>query len=151
MEQTRYFTPQEANRTLPLVKRIVQDIQEKGQRLHRLAGELGEAAADDPEVKRLIDELNGFFGELEQIGCSYKDPNFTLGLVDFPAIIDGEEVELCWRSDEPRVAFYHGPEGYAGRRPIPREYLEGGSLETDREEDLHDGSGAGRTISRDSG
>ena len=122
-DEVKYFTPVEANRTLPLVKRIVKDIQSSGQLLVKLANDLGEQAADDPEIKGLIKELNELMGELDQIGCSYKDPNFTLGLVDFPAIIDDNEVELCWRSDEPSVAHYHGPEGYSGRKPIPEELL----------------------------
>jgi hypothetical protein len=42
-----------------------------------------------------------------------------MGLVDFPAMIDGEEVLLCWRSDEPEVLYYHGLEdGFAGRKKI---------------------------------
>ena len=139
-DEVKYFTPVEANRTLPLVKRIVEDIQSYGQLLVKLANDLGEQAADDPEIKRLIGELNELMGELDQIGCSYKDPNFNLGLVDFPAIIDGNEVELCWRSDEPSVAHYHGLEGYAGRKPIPEKYLT--EVQTDvpsgNEEDIDD-------------
>ncbi len=124
MNQVRCFTPKEANQTLPLVKRIVKDIQETGQRLREMGEALGEAAREDPEVRKLVDELHELFEELEQIGCSYKDWSFSVGLVDFPAIIDGEEVELCWRSDEPEIAYYHGREGYVGRKPIPKEYLE---------------------------
>ena len=125
MEEIRHFTPKEANRTLPLVKRIVADIQSRGQELVRLAEALGDDARDDRRIKKLIDEVNEFMEELNQIGCSYKDPNFTLGLVDFPSVIDGEEVLLCWRSDEPTVAFYHGPEaGYAGRKAIPQADLD---------------------------
>ena len=92
----------------------------------RLAEELGDDAAEDPRIKRLIDELNEYMEELNGIGCSYRDPQFKLGLVDFPAVIDGEEVLLCWRSDEPAVSFYHGPDaGYAGRQPIPGHLLAG--------------------------
>ena len=124
MEEIKHFTPVEANRTLPLVKRIVADIQERGQELMRLASELGDDAAEDPQIKKLIDELNEFMEELNEIGCSYKDPQFKLGLVDFPAVIDGQEVLLCWRSDESSIAFYHAPEaGYAGRQPIPEALL----------------------------
>ncbi len=65
-------------------------------------------------------ELAELFAELERIGCSYKDWGFDLGLVDFPAVIEGHEVLLCWRSDEPRVGWYHAPEaGFAGRCAIP--------------------------------
>jgi hypothetical protein len=46
-----------------------------------------------------------------------------MGLIDFPAIIDDEQVFLCWRSDEPELAFYHRIEGgYAGRRPLPPDW-----------------------------
>ena len=62
--------------------------------------------------------------ELETIGCYYKDWGFDKGLIDFPARIGGEDVYLCWRSDENEVAWYHPVEGgYAGRRPIPAELL----------------------------
>ncbi len=125
MNDTVHFTPQEANRTLPLVKRIVRDIQEGGRQLQSAAEALGESAEEDPQIRKQMEELEDLFAELEQIGCSYKDPNFAVGLVDFPSIIDGEEVMLCWRSDEESVAFYHGPEGYRGRRPIPEAYLNG--------------------------
>lgn len=127
MSEVTYFTPQEANRTLPLVKRIVRDIRETGRQLQGAAEELDGSAAEDPEIRKQMKELEELFEELEQIGCSYKDPNFTVGLVDFPSVIDGQEVMLCWRSDEESVAFYHGPEGYRGRKPIPKAYLDGTS------------------------
>ena len=70
----------------------------------------------------LLDEL---FEEIESLGCYYKDWNFTVGLVDFPAKINGRDVMFCWRSDEDRISFFHDEEsGYAGRRPIPKELLE---------------------------
>ena len=41
------------------------------------------------------------------------------GLVDFPSLIDGREVYLCWLLDEPAVGHWHGVEaGFAGRRPL---------------------------------
>jgi len=72
----------------------------------------------------MADEINGFISELEEIGCFYKDWNFTIGLVDFPAVIDNREVMLCWKSDEDDIKFYHDIDsGYSGRKPIPEEYL----------------------------
>ena len=125
MNEVKLFTPREANRTLPLVRRIVQDIQETGQKLRQAVAELGREAEGDADVQKMMGELEDLYGELNRIGCSYQDPNFTVGLVDFPAMIEGEEVLLCWRSDEPEVAHYHGMKaGYAGRKPIPEAYLE---------------------------
>jgi hypothetical protein len=41
------------------------------------------------------------------------------GLVDFPAVMDGREVYLCWEEGEDEIRFWHEPEaGFAGRRPI---------------------------------
>jgi hypothetical protein len=58
--------------------------------------------------------------ELEEIGCFYKDWNFSIGLVDFPAIINGEEVYLCWKTDEEKIIYYHRiHEGFSGRKLIP--------------------------------
>lgn len=119
----RHFTPAEANRTLPLVSRIVRDILEKG-RLLRL-----EAVPDETEpggrLEWLQEELHDHLEELENIGCSYKDWGFEVGLIDFPSIIDGAPVLLCWRSDEETVAWYHDYEsGFAGRLQIPAHLLE---------------------------
>ena len=119
----KIFTPAEANRTLPLVRQIVRDVLERGQELMRIH-ERGDPA-DRPRMEDLVEDLNGFFTELEGIGCTFRAPNFEIGLVDFPGQINGELVHLCWRSDEERLAFYHLPEaGFAGRKEIPRELLE---------------------------
>jgi hypothetical protein len=68
--------------------------------------------------------IKALMSQLEDMGCYYKDWNFEIGLVDFPAIIHGQQALLCWRSDEPQVAWFHGLEdGYAGRRPITKELI----------------------------
>ena len=61
---------------------------------------------------------------LEQIqatGCVVKD--LDVGLLDFPARINNQEVYLCWRLGEDRIRFYHGQdEGFSARKPIdPRD------------------------------
>ena len=125
----RLFTPAQANRTLPLVRKIVRDILEAGGRLRTLAATIHERGGrpEDDERERfeaIKDELGALMQELEAIGCTYKDWGFEMGLVDFPARIDGKNVLLCWRSDEPQVLWYHGnQDGFAGRRAIPEELL----------------------------
>lgn len=117
------FTPEQANRTLPLVRRIVDDVLRCGRELRDIA-EAGGAGGPD-RVGVLRARLDEHLEELARIGCSYKGWGFELGLVDFPAEIDGRPVLLCWRSDEQRVTWYHTAEaGFAGRRPIPAELLE---------------------------
>jgi len=122
--ETKYFSPSEAVRTLPLVKKIVNDILNDASQLRIISSDIAINADKDPEIIRLTHNIEGYLKELEEIGCFFKDWNFQLGLVDFPSIIDGEEVMLCWRSDEESIKFYHGiNEGYVGRKPIPDKYL----------------------------
>ncbi len=124
MQPVKIFTPQEANQTLPLVKKVVVDILNLGHQIRTLSAKIGADAQDDPEIIRLMDQLEELFEELESIGCSYKDWNFSVGLVDFPCVIDGKDVFLCWRSDEDELRYYHEVDsGFAGRKLIPKEYL----------------------------
>lgn len=122
--EIKYFTPKEANKTLPLVKQIVNDIINCGEELRSLVGNIGENADENVNVKSLIAKINNYITELEELGCYYKDWNFSIGLVDFPSVIDGEEVMLCWKSDEPDIIYYHGlNDGFGGRKIIPEVYL----------------------------
>ena len=121
---TKYFTPAEARRTLPLVKKIVKDILDTSREMRLLAEELNGKVESDPDIQKLGADIESFLSELEEIGCFFKDWNFTMGLVDFPGVIDDREVFLCWKSDEDDIRFYHDvQEGYAGRKPIPEEYF----------------------------
>lgn len=111
----RNFTVEEANRMLPLVRRIVADILEAGARWNAAAKAGKESQQKD------LERLKALLAEMEQLGCYYKDWDFKMGLVDFPAVIDGREVFLCWRSDEPDVRHYHPRDaGYAARRTLPQ-------------------------------
>jgi len=109
----RLFTREEAERALPLVRQIVQDILGAANRLRGLP-------AEDPSRDALQEELESHLAELEEMGCYFKDGSFSTGLVDFPAVIDGRTVFLCWRSDEKSLVWYHPvEEGFQGRRPLP--------------------------------
>ena len=128
--QPRFFTVEEANRTLPLVRRIVKDIvraypelQQLTEQLHQLASAgIGPELQDRIEqlrddIDRTADLINGYIRELEQIGCFFK--GFDEGLVDFYSVYKGRPVFLCWRFDESRIEFWHDVEaGFGGREPI---------------------------------
>jgi hypothetical protein len=61
--------------------------------------------------------------EIEQMGCLIKD--LETGLVDFPTLLRGEEVYLCWRLGETDISFWHGVhEGVAGRREIDQFFVD---------------------------
>jgi hypothetical protein len=125
-EGARWFTPEQANAALPLIRRIVQDIVgtyqsvlEQHARLHTLPESVGSEEAG--RLVRARDQGVARLGclqeELEAIGCELKDPE--CGLVDFPARRRGRPVCLCWKLGEERVAYWHELNaGLVGRRPV---------------------------------
>ena len=120
----KHFTVKEAERTLPLVKQIVRDILNNAYAIKYLSESLGSQAGENAVIEQLSGQIDSYLRELDEIGCIYKDWNFQVGLIDFPAIIDESEVVLCWRSDESKIRYYHNlSDGFAGRKPIPEELL----------------------------
>ena len=131
----QFFTVEQANRTLPLVRKIVDDVVRQHRRWRETILELdlvaSTARADDPreraeELERnaqaLAKEIDGYQRELEELGIQLKDKR--LGLVDFPSEIGGRAVLLCWRLGEPEVQFWHEVDaGYAGRQPLSPELV----------------------------
>ena len=124
------FTVDHANRTLPLVRRIVEDIVREHRRWQEAIVELdllvSGARADMPdaravalerEVQTIARDIDQFQGELDALGIQLKDRR--IGLIDFPSEMDGRRVLLCWRLGEPSVQYWHDEQsGYAGRQPL---------------------------------
>ena len=127
---SRLFTVEEANRTLPLVRRIVEDIVKQHRQWREKILELDLVAsssrADEPheraaqlerEAQALAQELDGYQRELEELGIQLKDRR--QGLVDFPSELGGRRVLLCWRLGEAEVQFWHDEDaGFQGRQPL---------------------------------
>jgi len=126
-----FFTLEEANALLPQLELILERMQRTSikvrEEMTALTQEQGEHALAHlsvPQLLRLQPALRPLFEELaqavqaiEQYGCLFK--GLDLGLVDFPAKLDDEIVELCWQYGEKEIAFYHRQdEGFAGRRPL---------------------------------
>jgi hypothetical protein len=127
------FTPAEANSALsevrPVAERLVA-VRERMRELERSQGELasaidgnggGYAASDlsaaESELTGLTDAAIACVDRLDELGVTVKD--LDLGLLDFPALREGRDVELCWHVGEDAVGFWHEVgEGYAGRKPI---------------------------------
>jgi hypothetical protein len=126
----KIFTVDEANRTLPLVRRIVEDIvqahrtwREKILELDLIAStaradqSLDQSERIEREAQAIAREIEGFERELTALGIQIKDRR--LGLIDFPTSMDGRQVLLCWRLGEPDVGFWHDmTTGYRGRKPL---------------------------------
>jgi hypothetical protein len=124
------FTVEQANRTLPLVRRIVEDIVREHRRWQEAIVELdllvsgAQADLPDPrgvalerEIQDIAREIDAFEAELSSLGIQLKDRR--IGLIDFPSRLEGRRVLLCWGLGEPSVQFWHDEDaGYAGRQPL---------------------------------
>ncbi len=128
----RYFTLSEANRTLPLVRRIVSDITALYPRWRDLVyryelvavqarpewGESPEQLELSRQIEAVAADISRYQAELEKVGCVFK--GFEQGLVDFYGQIDGRDVFWCWKNGEEKIEYWHEIEaGYAGRQPLP--------------------------------
>ena len=110
----RYFTPDEANRSLVLVKRIVEDIITRYHRLVDLqelidtAQRTGAHAQCDlaqQELVRVAEKIQSCAEELDELGVELRD--WAMGIVDFPCLAGGREVYLSWRLGEASVGHWH--------------------------------------------
>jgi hypothetical protein len=117
------FTVVQANKTLPLVKRIVTDVVKTHEQALVLQNQLEsvedtkETNAVQGELNRTLEHLNAFVAELTEIGCEVKD--YKSGLIDFVGQHQGRDVYLCWRLGEDKIHFWHElTAGFAGRKPI---------------------------------
>jgi len=132
----RHFTPEEANALLPQVRPLVEEMVARRRALlaaqareeqlgARIAGNGGgidsRAVADLEEAEnRERVEIARCVNAIHERGAIVKD--LDAGLVDFPAVRDGEEVLLCWQLGEDEVAHWHGlEEGFAGRKRLDPE------------------------------
>jgi hypothetical protein len=98
LSDVRFFDLEEANRQLPLVRRIVADIMSAYRTDQR------------DEVQALVDELH-------ELGCHFK--GFEGGLVDWYSYYAGRPVFLCWKQGEEMIEFWHQTDaGFRGRQPI---------------------------------
>jgi hypothetical protein len=125
MMHHRHYTVDEANAKLDLVGRIVRRIRAARRRLEAEGfnpefvslAELSGGAWPGREHAAAALELALGFDQLEELDVVVRD--LERGLIDFPSLLGGEEIYLCWLLDEPEVGHWHAPEsGFGGRRPL---------------------------------
>lgn len=126
----RIFTVEEANRTLPLVSRIVADLVREHQQWEDKVREFELATVGSSpekpdaiaellqvEAQRLAKDIEGYIAELNDLGVICK--GMDTGLVDFRGQIDGRDVYYCWKLGEPSVMFWHEIDaGFVGRQRL---------------------------------
>jgi hypothetical protein len=124
MMHHRHYTVDEANAKLELVGRIVRRIRDARRRLSAdgydgefaSLAELSGGAYPGSEHAAAALEMALGFDRLEELDVVVRD--LERGLIDFPSLLGGEEIYLCWLLGEPAVGHWHAPEsGFGGRQP----------------------------------
>jgi hypothetical protein len=130
----QYFTPEEASELLPEVRRLAERMVRGRRALARAlerqeqlraviqsngGGISAQAPADvQAHIERAAAAIARAIDGIQELGAIVKD--IDRGLVDFPALRDGEEVLLCWQLGEDEIRYWHGvDEGFAGRKELP--------------------------------
>jgi hypothetical protein len=127
----RRFTLAEANRSLPLVQRVVGDIVKTHAQAMKLQHDIerqtggGKHAAQNvpagaqAQLDACMNKLEDFVDELSEIGCELKD--YQMGLIDFVGRHEGRDVYLCWKLGEDRITHWHELDsGFAGRQSVSK-------------------------------
>src|SRR5260370_12494702 len=135
----RFFTIQQAERLLPEVESTIRDAisakagyeqaEEEMQNFSRRIMMLGGVMVDHTRVLEHRDRressallLKAAMEKIEEIGCLVKD--LDIGLIDFPTLLHGEEVYLCWKLGESGIHYWHGVhEGFQSRKAIHQDFL----------------------------
>jgi hypothetical protein len=69
------------------------------------------------ERDKAVQTVKDAITEIASIGVQVKD--LDMGLLDFPCVVDGQVILLCWKLGEKAITYWHGlEEGFAGRKPI---------------------------------
>jgi hypothetical protein len=122
----RRFTLEEANRSLPLVKRVVGDIVKTHAQAMKLQHEVErqstakqQSSTIQTELDACMVKLEDFVDELSEIGCELKD--YQMGLIDFVGRHEGRDVYLCWKLGEEQITHWHEVDsGFAGRQSVSK-------------------------------
>jgi hypothetical protein len=125
--RAKYFTPEEADGMIPEVEKRVREVTIASEAVAHLTEDMERSVEEDSSMLEFMDvkkrlnkamtEMHRSVEYLEDLGCTMKD--LEHGLVDVPAKRFGEEVWLCWRVGETKIAYWHGRrEGFAMRKPL---------------------------------
>ena len=120
-----HYTLDQARALLPKIRQWLDAISRERQRLDEIDPQIESLLASGADAgghavnrkARGMAAIKGFLNEFESRGILIKD--LDRGLIDFPAILGGREVFLCWERDEEDIEFWHDLDtGYAGRERI---------------------------------
>jgi hypothetical protein len=110
----KYFSLAQANSALVLVRRITADIlsdyqkvldQQEILEVHQRGHEDEPARQTQGRIVELVERLQSLADELVEIGAEMRD--WAEGIIDFPCLQNGKEVQLCWRHGESEITHWH--------------------------------------------
>lgn len=128
------FTLEEAQSLLPVMESLLKRALESKQAAEQVESELSElarriyvsggmtvnvasVAKQRAEMESHLKRVRESITEIDSIGVQVKD--IDSGLLDFPCILDGQTVLLCWRMGEASIEHWHTVEaGFKGRQPL---------------------------------
>jgi hypothetical protein len=122
----KYYTPKEANEALTIVRPILAELMQIGERIRAHQPEYWSVVqksagnGGNPALSKLLpdfDRLDALLHKIQDMGIEIKD--LTIGLIDFVGLRDGREVYLCWKYGEDSIQFWHETDaGFSGRQLI---------------------------------
>jgi hypothetical protein len=122
---TRHYTLEQARALLPQVRQWLHRLGELHVEVERYDRRLSSLLASGhdlggPVVRSWLEAFAAFqetLQEFRQREIQVKD--LERGLIDFPSLLGGKEVFLCWEQGEDDIEFWHDLEsGYAGRQRL---------------------------------
>lgn len=123
---TKHYSVEEAEEMIPQLRLWLTELRRHRDQLQTVDGRLGQlmAAGGDSGGNLVNDSVRHIAG-VQKYLAYFRDLELQIkdidrGLVDFPAIVAGREVYLCWEQDEESIEFWHDLEsGFAGRARLP--------------------------------
>jgi len=121
----KHYGREEAEALLPQIRQWLQRLGELRREVDRSEKRIASLMHPGQDVGgdlvnrwiRTLAEMQELLGEFQRREILVKD--LERGLLDFPAIIGGKEVFLCWEQDEANVEFWHDLDtGYSGRERL---------------------------------
>lgn len=121
----KHYTREEAQALLPKLRKWLEELNHLRTEVERYEKRLSGMTEQGCDVGgstvnqwiRALAEMQRILGEFQNREIFIKD--LSRGLVDFPAILGGKEVFLCWEIDEDQIEFWHDLEtGYGGRERL---------------------------------
>ncbi len=121
----KHYTRDEARALLPQIRHWLKQLaalrrklSECDQRLSRLMSGGNDVGGDTVNRwVRVAADAKATLAEFQRREIQIKE--LDRGLIDFPAILNGKEVFLCWEQDEDDIEYWHDLEsGYAGRERL---------------------------------